>query len=223
MKKSALLGAVGLSILLAGCASASPGIQAESLSPEASASSSSSSSSSPATAASATPSKTSFSHLETPAAAAEPERSTRGNIIKKPGEVAGTMNDAQEDVVTFTVHSVKADFKCDAESRQKPENGHFLALEVSAETKSVEEHYSGNWQMNLNDFKTINPDGTTSNANLSTGPAYTCVKSSEMLPEMGDNEKARGLVILDVETAKGTLIYEDSYAQAGWEWEFPAK
>lgn len=220
MKKSALLGAAVLSILLAGCASASPGIQAEPVSPEASASPSSSSS--PATETSASPSTASFSHLET-LAATEPERSTRGNLIKKPGEEAGTMNDAQQDVVTFTVHSVKADFKCDADSRQKPENGYFLALEVSAETKSVEEYYSGNWMMNLNDFKTINPDGTTSNANLSTGPAYTCVKSSEMLPEMGDNEKARGLVILDVETAKGTLVYEDSYAQAGWEWAYLAK
>lgn len=224
MKRTTLFSAACLSVLLAGCASpATPNVDPVTVSPAAS-SSASSSPSAEVSAGSASEASAETSTTPSAPAVAEPKRSERGNLIKVPGQVSGILNDAGEDIVTFTVHSIKSDFKCTEQFKQKPENGHFIALDVSVVTKKgVKDVYYGDWMMNQNDFKTIAPNGTTSNANLSTGPAYTCVKSSAMLPEMGDNEKARGLVILDAETAEGTLVYQDSYASAGWEWEYPAK
>lgn len=224
MKRTALLSAACLSLLLAGCASAAtPNADPVTVSPAAS-SSATSSPSAEVSAGSASETAAGTSTAPSTTAAAEPKRSERGNLIKVPGQAAGILNDAGEDIITFTVHSIKSDFRCTDQFKQKPENGHFIALDVSAVTKKgVKDVYYGDWMMNQNDFKTIAPNGTTSNANLSTGPAYTCVRSSEMLPEMGDNEKARGLVILDAENAEGTLVYQDSFTSAGWEWEYPAK
>lgn len=59
------------------------------------------------------------------------------------------------------------------------------------------------------------PHGTTSNADLGTVASNSCFDDSEQLPEVGDNEKARGLVILDVETDEWTLIFTDNNLNAG--------
>ena len=220
MKRNALLSAACLSMLLAGCSGpAAPTAEPVTVPPVVSSSTAAAS----ASASEATTSTATSSAAPTSSAVA-PEFSDRGNLIKTPGQISGVFNESGIEIVTFTVHSVKSGFKCTDQFKQKPENGHFIALDVSAQTKKgVRDAYSGDWMMNLNDFKTIAPNGTTSNANLSTGPAYTCVSSSKMLPEMGDNEKARGLVILDAETAEGTLVYQDHNALAGWEWEYSAK
>lgn len=232
MKRTALLSAACLSVLLAGCASpAAPNVDPVTVPPAVS----SSSSAAPVTEAGAsvpqspseTQSETAASESElsaAPSSPAGPKYSERDNLIKVAGQEAGIMSEDGSELVLFTVHSIVSDFKCTEQFKQKPENGTFIALDVSVETKKgIKDAYSGDWRMNPNDFKTIAPNGTTSNANLSTGPAYTCVKSSKMLPEMGNNEKARGLVILDAENAKGTLVFEDPNTPGGWEWEYPAK
>ena len=232
MKRTALLSVAFLSVLMTGCASpTAQNVDPVTVSPAAGSSISAAPISEAAEVLSESPAE---SQLETaasenkpsaaPSSSAGPKYSERDNLIKVAGQEGGITNEDGSVMILFTVHSIVSDFKCTEESKQKPENGTFIALDVSVETKKgVRDAYFGNWQMSPNDFKTIAPNGTTSNANLSTGPAYTCVKSSKMLPEVGNSERARGLVILDAETTKGTLVFEDRNTPGGWEWEYPAK
>lgn len=222
MKKTAILGAVFAVTLLAGCAGpAAPDAAPVTVPPAAGASVAAGDD--PA-AATATASATAFATKSAPSPTEEgPKKSERGNLIKEPGQVAGIMNEDGSELVLFTVHSIKADFTCTGPYKEKPENGHFLALDVSVETKKgVKDEYYSDWSMNPYGFKTIAPNGTTSNADLGTMASYSCVDDSEQLPEVGDNEKARGLVVLDVETDEGTLVFSDSNVGAAWEWEYPA-
>ncbi|MGJ9402422.1 hypothetical protein [Arthrobacter sp. KK5.5] len=223
MKKSFALGAV-LALTLTGCG-ATAGETESNVSVEPAASSAG-----PTTAASAPESSAAPSGaIETEEAEASEtvsgDLSERGNMVKKIGDSAGLTGPDGETLVEFTVHSIEVDPKCTGQFAEKSENGHLLALDVSVATKAgMEEAHFGGWSMSPYSFKTIAPNGTTSNSDLGTMPTYSCLDDSEGLPDtIGDAEKARGIVILDVENPKGTLVFEDPLAQAGWEWEYPAE
>ncbi|TDK25858.1 hypothetical protein E2F48_11605 [Arthrobacter crusticola] len=169
-----------------------------------------------ATAPSVEPAKPSATATPSETGSDEPERSTRGNLVKVVGQGGGRANEAGEQLVDFVVNSISVDVPCTAEFATAPENGHFVVLEMAVETspKLAEdinpEFYTGGW-------KAIAANGTTSNVILGTGAAYSCFPQSELLPSLiGPGEKAVGKIVLDVETPEGVLVLEDS-----WEWTYP--
>jgi hypothetical protein len=147
--------------------------------------------------------------------------STRGNLLSEVGETAviHTIVD-EETLVEFTVNSIKVDPKCTAPRADKPENGHFLVLDVDVETQQgMEDVLYDDFQMNPYDFKMIDEDGKTSNVDFNTVAVFSCFPDSELLPdEIGDSETASGKVVLDTDVKSGTLVFEMD--ELGWEWEY---
>lgn len=200
------LGAVALlPIMLAGCggaASTSP--TAPTVAPATSVQADAASPSASATAASA--------------------KSSRGNIIKTPGEGA-SVTDKDKTVASFVVNSIKVDAACTNKYASKAENGHFVILDVSMETMP-ELAQSVNPQFGLAGYawKAIAANGTTFNGDVFTAAAYMCLDDAERFPSaLGPDEKATGKIVLDVPTATGVLVHQQGFMPTGWEWAYSAK
>jgi hypothetical protein len=159
----------------------------------------------------------------TPSAASN--QSARGNIVKKLGEGAGFNGDDGKEAVSFTVNKITVDVPCTEKYAQAPQNGHFIALDVSIKTNAnlATTTGSGKFSMSSSDWKAIAPNGTTFNGYLS-GHSYGCLADSTQVPmSIGPGENVTGTVLLDVPTTEGTLIFKPIYLKAGWEWQYPAK
>lgn len=210
MKKS--LACIATALLLTGCGSTAGSTDAPSVPPAAESETTTAENSETNIAAEATPTE--------PAG----EKSERGNLIKKVGEGAGITDNGTE-VASFVINSITVDGQCTNEFAEKAENGHILILDVSVKTEpALADSVFPSFGLNPYDFKTIAPNGTTSNADMGTMATYTCLDDSEILPQdIGPAEQATGKVVLDAETAEGTLVFKPGYAAAGWEWEYRAK
>lgn len=152
------------------------------------------------------------------------EKSSRGNLIKVPGQGA-SVTDKEKTVATFVINSIQLDPACTSQYAQPSENGHFVALEVSMETMP-ELAESVNPQFGLAGYgwKAIAENGTTFNGDIFTAGAYMCLDDAEKFPSaLGPAEKATGKIILDVPTATGVLVHKQGFMAAGWEWAYPAK
>lgn len=153
-----------------------------------------------------------------------PKKSDRGNIIKELGEGAGVSNYEKESIAEFVVNGITVDPACTAEYSAPPENGHFIALDVSVKTypELAEDSYP-KFDLNPHGMKIIAPNGTTSNVNLATGPAYMCLPEIETLPSggIGPAENVTGKIVIDSEIPAGTLVITLD-GMLGWEYEFGA-
>lgn len=154
--------------------------------------------------------------------------STRGNLVKEVGEPAGVTLPGQEDapVVNFAVKGIQVDPACTSELAQAPEIGHFVVVDIEAETGSAaqfEEAFMGqDYQFNQNWWKFVDAQGTTANNIVST-PTYSCLPEAEALPmEIGPGERVTGKIVLDTPSTEGTLIFDDPISGNAWEWEIPA-
>lgn len=150
----------------------------------------------------------------------EPTRSERGNIVKKVGEV-GEIGDSPE--VEFTVTGITVDPVCTREYAQASKYGHFVKLDFDITTTKDAEGDFG-----LSFWKWINADGTTANADPSTGNGSACLPEAETVPRsIGPAEKVSGSVILDVPSTEGFLVLNPSYGVStgfeSWEWAVPAQ
>lgn len=155
----------------------------------------------------------------------EPKRSARGNLIKEIGQGAGTSDpETKDQLATFVVNSIEVDPVCtrpDA-ATYPPENGHLIALDVSIETfPELSETEWPKFALNPYNMKVIAPNGTTSNANLSTMASSGCFDDSELVPVngLGPAEKVTGKIVLDSEVASGVLVVSEN-GVTGWEYTF---
>ena len=155
------------------------------------------------------------------------DRSERGNIVKRVGQPAGVSDpdDPDDVLVNFTVKDIRMDAPCSGSFPDKPENGHFVTVDIAAETGSAATFkkldYIGDFTFSSGLWKFITPQGTTVNS-IATGPSFTCLDEKEQLPvTLGPAEKATGKIVLDVPTTEGTLIFSDLLAEEGWEWKVP--
>lgn len=204
MKKSLVCLAAAAALLLTGCGSTAGSATAPSVDPAGAAETSASAAAS------------------TPAAAAE--KSVRGNLIKKLGDGAGiTDQSLKKDVASFVINAITVDGACTNEYSQAPVNGHILILDVSVQTEAaLADSMVPSFSLNPYSFKTIAPNGTTSNVDLASMATYSCLPDAEVLPsEIGPGENVTGKVVLDAETAEGILVFKPGYANFGWEWAYP--
>lgn len=152
-----------------------------------------------------------------------PQTSPRGNLIKEVGELAGVRDANGEYLVTFTVNDIIVDVPCTDPYADAPENGHFVAVDVSVETSPnmLNSDLIQQFSMSSLTFQAIGPDGITSNAGTDSAATLFCLDDSVLLPgDIGPGEKANGLVLLDVEHPTGTLVYEDFWTDSGWEYAY---
>lgn len=157
--------------------------------------------------------------------AQEPDKSDRGNLVKKVGETEVIAADNGDQVIAFTIGSIAVDVPCTAKFTVPAQNGHFLTLEMTVETSAkLAEEINPFFLLGDGAWKAIAPDGTTSNARLATGAALSCYNEAEVLPSViGPGEKATGKVVLDVEDSQGILVldYTPSGFGDGREWSYP--
>jgi hypothetical protein len=147
--------------------------------------------------------------------------SNRGNLVLAPGQGAAITNSEGVDTATFVVNSIVVDAPCTQEDAELAEHGHFITLDVSVETLPVMAEDQGSFSMDPYNFKPIAANGTTSNADPGTIAAMYCYDDAAMLPSsIGPGEKATGLVVLDVESPTGVLVYNDFSSMYGWEWAY---
>jgi hypothetical protein len=154
---------------------------------------------------------------------ANPQTSPRGNLIKQRGELAGIKDANGQYLVSFTVNSINVDIACTDPSATPAENGHLVAVDVSVETSPsmLDSDLIQQFNMSSSRFGVISPDGTTSNAGAYSAATLFCLDNSVFLPStIGPGEKARGIVVLDVEYSAGTLIFEDIWTDRGWEYTY---
>jgi len=151
------------------------------------------------------------------------QTSPRGNLIKQVGELAGIKDASGEYLVAFTVDNIIVDVPCTGTLAEAPENGHFVAVEVSVETSPnmLNSDLIQQFSMSSDTFQAIGPDGVTSNAGTDSFATLFCLDDAVLLPsDIGPGEKAQGMVLLDVEHPSGTLIYEDYWTDSAWEYTY---
>ena len=159
--------------------------------------------------------------VSAPAAAPEGDTSERGNVVKKPGEVAGFGPTNDDIAVTFAVDKITVDPKCTSGYSQKPENGHFVRVDLRAETKPTMPLDRG-YSIGSFDFTTVGPDGLTEQ-NISTGSGFMCLDSSEQFPStINPGSKYRGAIVLDTKNPAGVLVYRPAFmfGTGGWDWTY---
>jgi hypothetical protein len=147
--------------------------------------------------------------------------SDRGNLVLTPGQGAAITNSDGVNEATFVVNSITVDAPCPREDAEPPEHGHLVTLDVSVETLPALAEDQGSFSMDPYSFKPIAANGTTSNADPSTIAGIYCYDEAQMLPSsIGPGEKATGLVVLDVESPSGILVFNDFSSMYGWEWAY---
>lgn len=151
--------------------------------------------------------------------------SPRGNLVKEIGEAAGIIDGNGELLVNFVINSISPDVLCTEEPAEPAENGVFIAVDVSVQTSpamAAPDALLPSFDMSPSLFRTISPEGISSNASPDTFAAFLCLDDTALLPgSIGPGESARGIVLLDVEYPAGTLIFEDFYTDSAWEWNYP--
>lgn len=153
-------------------------------------------------------------------------KSDRGNIIRTLGQGAGLSDQSGNQAVSFVLNKITIDPVCTGNYARPPENGHFLALDISAQTFPPLKDLFGSGQFDFGayNWKLIAANGTTYNGSLNSGPAIGCLADAEKLPNrVGTGEKVTGTLILDVPATEGTLVFAPTFADASWEWQYPAK
>jgi hypothetical protein len=122
--------------------------------------------------------------------------------------------------LSFTIHAITPDGQCTSEYAQKPENGHFIVVKVTAKTSTRTQQ-----QLMIipNDFAVVGPDGLTETA-IATGPANGCLKEAERFPSqvLTPGSQYTGALVLDSKSNHGVVTFRPPGLQgnSGWEWTF---
>jgi hypothetical protein len=147
--------------------------------------------------------------------------SERGNVIKQLGETGGFGPTQDNIAVTFAVDKITVDAKCTAQYAQKSEHGHFVKVDLRAETKSTMPPNMG-YGVSGYEFTTVGEDGITEQT-LVTGPAFSCLDESEQFPAtLNPGSKYRGSIVLDTKNPEGVLVFRPMFmgGAGGWEWAY---
>lgn len=165
----------------------------------------------------------------TPSAAPTPSGpalNDRGQIIKKVGQVGGWMKEAGESYdLAFKVTSIKP-IDC-GDQAPKP-TGMTIAVALEVETSpEFEGPLTIDGQPGFISFDSHNWKGYAANGmrmnDVATEVTINChAHEAEELPfEIGKAEKAEGIIVLDVTTPTGEIVYE--MGDAAWVWEYPSE
>lgn len=149
----------------------------------------------------------------------------RGELVKELGETGGVPGADDELDLEFKVTGFEFT-KC---SENAPKlNGKALAVHLEVKTSAdFEGPVSINGVPGFIDFtpyhwRGYDSDGTRMNEIGSQGILNCFDSKSKLLPDrIGKGEKAKGIVLLDVTSKTGEVVF-DPYGDGGWVWKFPA-
>lgn len=160
----------------------------------------------------------------------QPKGNSRGNLVKKIGEVAGITKSTTDrtEVATWTVNSITLDAPCEPTyegAETTPVNGHFVMFDITVET-TAEYDESEFGTLTLGSpavWKYIQKDGTQWNGRpdgtISKPTTYSCLPDDQRLPgTIGQGVKVHGKVMFDLPSTDGYLVYTQGGATTGWEY-----
>jgi hypothetical protein len=143
--------------------------------------------------------------------------------VKQIGETAGIKDANGQFLVSFVVNRIIVDIPCTDEFAEPPENGHFVAVDVSVQTSSsmLNSDLINEFNMSASNFTAIAPDGTTSNASPDSAATIFCLDDSVLLPyAIGPGENVNGMILLDLANPSGILVAEEYWTESAWEWVY---
>lgn len=148
--------------------------------------------------------------------------STRANLVKEVGQLAGIVGRSGETVVDFTLTEIVVDFECTADWAERPVNGYFLGLkfEIATAPELANEVVPEYW-ISSHDFSVWSTDGRR--VNDAVGNSYSCLDDSDAVPSsIGPDETVTGWVVLDVPHTSGVIGYSwiGLDGHGGWEWTY---
>jgi hypothetical protein len=150
--------------------------------------------------------------------------SSRGNLVKEIGQLAGISGRDGDPVVDFRVTDIVVDLECTAEWAEAPANGHYVGLkfEVTTTPDLVDEVMPEFW-ISSHDFSVWDDDGKR--VNDAVGNAYSCLDDADSVPDsIGPDESVDGWIVLDVPQTSGAIGYSwvGIDGGGGWEWSYGA-
>ncbi len=148
--------------------------------------------------------------------------SSRGNLVKEIGQLAGITGQGGDPVVDFAVTDILVNFECTAEWAEAPANGHYVGLkfEVTTTPELTDEVMPEFW-MSSHDFSVWDTDGKR--VNDAVGNAYSCLSDADAVPDsIGPDESVDGWIVLDVPHTSGAIGYSwvGLDGRGGWEWSY---
>lgn len=146
--------------------------------------------------------------------------SSRGNLVKEIGQLAGVTDEDDVTLARFVVTDIVLDPTCDREWADKPENGHYLALHLNVETtpELADADYPEIW-ISEYDWQVFDADGKR--LNDPQGNAYTCFSDGKTLPSsIGPGQSVSGYIVLDVASTSGFAMFAMGGSPIGWEWAY---
>lgn len=166
------------------------------------------------------PIKETFEPLETPVP--EDNISERGSLILEPGEEGVVVDDAGNQLLVFTVHSIDINPQCTGQYAQGPDKDTFIVFdaEIESDLAAGDYYLEPGLFYNQYSYRVIEAEGVTLSEPPVSDAAFECFPESEQMPaEIGPGEKARGKVVFDVPADGRTLLMSNEMGQdLQWEW-----
>ncbi len=157
--------------------------------------------------------------------AAAPSRNSRGSLVKRVGEEAGTTDANHTPVLNFTVTSIRTGKTCKPTESDagKPDNGTFLFVTMDVTTSPTYDPSGNSGFFSPFAWQTIGADGVTQ-SKLATPQVYGCAESRNggLPDQLAPGSKYQGTVVLDTSSPGGTLVLRPPSMQGGggWEWSY---
>lgn len=147
--------------------------------------------------------------------------STRGNLVKQLGQLAGTSSIAG-DVVTsrFAVTDLVLDFACTSGFAEAPVNGHYLGIHLNVETTPELAESEFPWiSFTAYDWQAYDAEGKRLNDPVGNG--WSCLDPGDQLPvQIGPGQSVSGWMVLDVAAPSGVVALTMLGGPTGWEWAY---
>jgi hypothetical protein len=147
--------------------------------------------------------------------------SSRGNLVKEIGQLAGTSS-GTTDVVTsrFAVTDIVLDRECTSGFAEAPVNGHYLGIHLNVETTPELAQDDFPWvSFTQYDWQAYDADGKRLNDPVAN--AWSCLDPGEQLPaQIGPGQNVSGWIVLDVAATTGAVVLTMAGSPTGWEWAY---
>lgn len=118
----------------------------------------------------------------------------------------------------MAITSAVFDPPCTRPNSDLPEYGHFLAVQMVAETGPAEPGARPLNPFNDYSFEWIDDQGFTRPVGAVDGPAGRCLPFSERFPFLEHSSKGEGVKVFDVSPRGGSLVYRPDPGSPGYEW-----
>ena len=139
-----------------------------------------------------------------------------GNLPKAIGELGGLFGpDGSTRIVRFEVTAITLDFTCTPPATAPPLNGQYVALDITVWAYPA---LGGDFIMGPSQFFGYDAVGTTVSP---IGAPVGCLTAADHLPPLfRAGSVTKGRLVFDMPKGHGSLAFEPSDVDLGWEWGY---